>query len=35
LVESKTKISVAVDKKLRSRITANEIIKEAGLPKAF
>jgi predicted RNA binding protein YcfA (HicA-like mRNA interferase family) len=30
-----TLISVVVDKKLRSRITANEILKDAGLPKAF
>jgi hypothetical protein len=29
------KVSVTVDRKLRSRITANEILKEAGLPKAF
>ena len=26
---------VTVDRKLRSKITANEILKEAGLPKAF
>ena len=30
-----TRIRVTVDKKLRSRITANEILKDAGLPKAF
>jgi len=30
-----TKIRVTVDRKLRSRITANEILKEAGLRKAF
>jgi hypothetical protein len=30
-----TKVSVTVDRKLRSRITANEILKEAGLPKVF
>jgi hypothetical protein len=32
---AETKVSVTVDRKLRSRITANEILKEAGLPKAF
>ena len=26
---------VVVDKKLRSKITANEILKSAGLPKGF
>ena len=31
----RTKVSVTVDRKLRSRITANEILKEAGLAKAF
>ena len=30
-----TGISVVVDRKLRSRFTANGILKEAGLPKAF
>ena len=30
-----TKNHLTVDKKLRSRITANEILKDAGLPKAF
>jgi predicted RNA binding protein YcfA (HicA-like mRNA interferase family) len=30
-----TRIHVTVDRKLRSRITANEILKEAGLRKAF
>ena len=29
------KVSVTVDRKLRSRNTANGILKEAGLPKAF
>jgi len=29
------KVSVTVDRKLRSRITANEILKEAGLSKSF
>lgn len=29
------KVSVTVDKKLRSRNTANEILKDAGLPKAL
>jgi predicted RNA binding protein YcfA (HicA-like mRNA interferase family) len=29
------KVSVTVDRKLKSRITANEILKDAGLPKAF
>jgi predicted RNA binding protein YcfA (HicA-like mRNA interferase family) len=32
---SNTRITVTVDRKLRSRITANEILKDAGLPKAF
>jgi predicted RNA binding protein YcfA (HicA-like mRNA interferase family) len=32
---SNTRITVIVDRKLRSRITANEILKDAGLPKAF
>lgn len=26
---------VVVDRKLKSKITANEILKQAGLPKAF
>jgi len=26
---------VTVDRKLKSKITANEILKDAGLPKAF
>jgi predicted RNA binding protein YcfA (HicA-like mRNA interferase family) len=30
-----TKLNVTVDKKLKSRITANEILKDAGLTKAF
>lgn len=30
-----TKARVTVDKKLRSKITANEILKDAGLAKAF
>jgi len=30
-----TGVSVAVDRKLKSRFTANGILKEAGLPKAF
>jgi predicted RNA binding protein YcfA (HicA-like mRNA interferase family) len=30
-----TGVRVVVDKKLRSKITANEILKSAGLPKAF
>jgi predicted RNA binding protein YcfA (HicA-like mRNA interferase family) len=30
-----TGVRVTVDHKLRSRVTANEILKEAGLPKAF
>ena len=29
------KISVTVDRKLQSRNTANGILKQAGLPKAF
>jgi predicted RNA binding protein YcfA (HicA-like mRNA interferase family) len=29
------RVSVTVDRKLKSRITANEILKDAGLPKAF
>jgi predicted RNA binding protein YcfA (HicA-like mRNA interferase family) len=28
-------LRVTVDRKLRSKITANEILKDAGLPKAF
>jgi predicted RNA binding protein YcfA (HicA-like mRNA interferase family) len=32
---SNSRVTVVVDKKLRSRITANEILKDAGLPKAF
>ena len=32
---SQTRVSLTVDKKLRSRVTANEILKDAGLPKAF
>lgn len=31
----KTGVHVTVDRKLRSRFTANGILKEAGLPKAF
>jgi predicted RNA binding protein YcfA (HicA-like mRNA interferase family) len=31
----RTGLRVTVDKKLRSRVTANEILKDAGLPKAF
>jgi predicted RNA binding protein YcfA (HicA-like mRNA interferase family) len=30
-----TRVNLTIDKKLRSRITANEILKDAGLPKAF
>jgi hypothetical protein len=30
-----TKVRLTVDRKLRSKITANEILKDAGLPKAF
>jgi predicted RNA binding protein YcfA (HicA-like mRNA interferase family) len=30
-----TGVRLTVDKKLRSRVTANEILKDAGLPKAF
>jgi predicted RNA binding protein YcfA (HicA-like mRNA interferase family) len=30
-----TKAFVVVDRKLKSKITANEILKQAGLPKAF
>jgi predicted RNA binding protein YcfA (HicA-like mRNA interferase family) len=30
-----TKRFVVVDHKLKSKITANEILKQAGLPKAF
>ncbi|MDO8534893.1 MAG: type II toxin-antitoxin system HicA family toxin [Xanthobacteraceae bacterium] len=33
--ELRNRIHVMVDKKLRSKITANEILKQAGLPKAF
>jgi predicted RNA binding protein YcfA (HicA-like mRNA interferase family) len=32
---SKTGHRVTVDRKLKSKITANEILKDAGLPKAF
>ncbi len=32
---SNTGHRITVDKKLRSRSTANEILKDAGLPKAF
>lgn len=32
---SKTGVRVAVDRKLQSRFTANGILKEAGIPKAF
>jgi len=31
----RTGVRVTVDKKLRSKNTANAILKEAGLPKAF
>jgi predicted RNA binding protein YcfA (HicA-like mRNA interferase family) len=31
----RTGISLTVDRKLRSRFTANGILKEAGIPKAF
>jgi predicted RNA binding protein YcfA (HicA-like mRNA interferase family) len=30
-----THMFVVVDRKLKSKITANEILKQAGLPKAF
>jgi len=30
-----TGVRLTVDRKLRSRVTANEILKDAGLPKAF
>ncbi|HEY7299176.1 MAG TPA: type II toxin-antitoxin system HicA family toxin [Xanthobacteraceae bacterium] len=33
--DPKTKNHVTVDRKLRSRFTANAILKEADLPKAF
>ena len=33
--DHETGISVTVDRKLKSRFTANGILKEAGLPKAF
>ena len=29
------RIHLTIDRKLRSKITANEILKQAGLPKAF
>ena len=32
---SATTVSVVVDRKLRSRFTANGILKEAGLPKSL
>jgi predicted RNA binding protein YcfA (HicA-like mRNA interferase family) len=31
----RTRVHLTVDRKLRSRNTANEILKDAGLPKAF
>jgi predicted RNA binding protein YcfA (HicA-like mRNA interferase family) len=31
----KTGIRLTVDRKVRSRLTANGVLKEAGLPKAF
>jgi predicted RNA binding protein YcfA (HicA-like mRNA interferase family) len=31
----KTRMNVTVDRKLHSRFTANHILKEAGIPKAF
>jgi predicted RNA binding protein YcfA (HicA-like mRNA interferase family) len=31
----KSGVTLTVDRKLRSRFTANAILKEAGLPKAF
>ena len=31
----RTGVRVTVDKKLRSKVTPNEILKDAGLPKAF
>jgi len=33
--DPQTGVNVTVDRKLRSRFTANGILKEAGLPKAF
>ena len=30
-----TRVFVVVGRKLKSKITANEILKQAGLPKAF
>jgi predicted RNA binding protein YcfA (HicA-like mRNA interferase family) len=35
VVNPDTGVRVTVDKKLRSKVTANEILKDAGLPKAF
>lgn len=32
---SRTRVHVTVDRKLKSKFTANGILKEAGLPKAF
>jgi predicted RNA binding protein YcfA (HicA-like mRNA interferase family) len=32
---SQTGVNVTVDRKLKSRFTANGILKEAGIPKAF
>jgi len=34
-VEPRNKTFVTVDRKLKSKVTANEILKQAGLPKAF
>lgn len=31
----RTGTRVTVDRKLKSKVTANEILKDAGLPKAF
>ena len=35
LVNPQTRVHVTVDRKLKSKFTANGILKEAGLPKAF
>ena len=32
---SKTGVRLTIDKKLKSKMTANGILKQAGLPKAF
>jgi len=35
ITNPRTKVRLTVDKKLRSKVPANEILKDAGPPKAF